>query len=303
MKNYQKVLFSIGILFFVTCIGFFGRQNKQVSPAAIKQSDIKVYASFYPMYYFAGVIGGEKAIVFNLTPAGTQPHDFDPTPRDIAQIETSDMLVLNGGNLESWGEKVKNILAGKNVLVITAGEGIIGRGGDPHIWLDPVSAKHEAENIEKGFEQADPKNISYYQKNLEELNREFEKLDMEYKNGLKNCMIRDFITSHTAFGYLAARYNINQVAISGILPDEEPSPQKMAEISDLVKKEDIKIIFFENLVSPRLSETIANESGAKTETLDPIEGLSSVMIKNEENYFTVMKKNLTKLEEALQCKI
>ena len=245
----------------------------------------------------------------NITPAAAEPHDYELTTQDVVRIDQSKMLILNGGKLEPWGDKIRDELQGSNVLIVTAGDGMadkqLNESGqtiqDPHIWLDPILAKKEVVNIELGFEKIDPGDKAYYQANANKLEAELDQLNSEYTNGLKNCQKKDFVTSHAAFGYLAAQYGINQVAISGVSPDEEPSSQKLAEIADLVKKEDIKIIFFESLVSPKLSQTIAQETGAAARVLDPIEGLTQADLNKGRNYLTVMKDNLSALETALQC--
>jgi zinc transport system substrate-binding protein len=282
---------------------------KPLVAPAIKDNKLKVIASFYPMYYFASQIVGIKADVYNITPASAEPHDYEPTTQQIVKISQSNMLVLNGGIMEAWGNKIKDQLTGSKVLVVTAGEGLINNtvneNGqnilDPHVYMDPVLAKKQVTTIEKGFEKIDPKDAQYFQTNAKKLEGELDQLNKEFKQGLSNCNKNDFITSHAAFGYLAFQYGINQVSISGVSPDEEPSSLKLAEITQLVKQKDIKIIFFESLVSPKLSETIANETGAKIMVLDPIEGITTDGIKAGHTYFTIMRDNLTALQDALQC--
>ena len=271
---------------------------------------IQVTASFYPMYFFATQIAGNKADVYSITPASAEPHDYEPSAQDIARIQNSRMLILNGGALEAWGNKIKDDLSDKNVLVVTAGEGLADRQieeegktiQDPHVWLDPILAKEEVGKIEKGFEKIDPANSLYYQTNAGVLDSKLDQLDQEYKQRLTSCSKTDFVTSHAAFGYLGREFGINQVAISGVSPDEEPSTQKLAEVSDLVKKENIKVIFFESLVSPKLSQTIANETGAKAMVLDPIEGITQEDAAKGATYLTVMQNNLHNLRIALECK-
>ncbi len=275
----------------------------------IQSKKLQVITSFYPMYFFASQIGGNVADVQNITPAGTEPHDYEPTTRDIVNIENADMLILNGGTLETWGDKIKNELQGKNTIIIVAGEDLVLKQmeenqktiRDPHVWLDPILAKQEVEKIEKGFEKTDPKDALYFQENAKMLEDKLTQLDEHYREGLKNCLRKDFVTSHAAFAYLAERYNINQIAIAGISPDEEPSLQKLADISTLINQKSIKIIFFESLVSPKLSETIAQETGASTLTLDPIEGISDDNLKAGHTYLTIMEDNLHALQLALQC--
>lgn len=301
---------KITLLLLIIIVGGLGlfllSKNKTLQGSNGK---IQVAASFYPMYFFASQIGGNKANVFIITPASAEPHDYEPTTQDIARITRANMLVLNGGKLEAWGDKIKDQLQGSSVLVVTAGQGLENRqleeGGqkiqDPHVWQNPLLAKKQVEAIEKGYEKIDPQNASYYQANAKKLDNELDQLDQDFKKGLSSCQQKDFVTSHAAFGYLAAQYGINQVAISGVSPDQEPSSQKLAEIANLVKKEGIKVIFFESLVSPKLSQTLAQETGAQTMVLDPIEGISDDDLKAGHTYTTVMRDNLSALQTALQC--
>ena len=266
-----------------------------------KSSKIQVTASFYPMFFFASQIGGNKADVQNITPAGAEPHDYEPTPQDMVWIENSNLLVINGGYLEAWESKIKNILKDSSTVIVTAANGLIN-DKDPHVWLSPPLAKEEVKAILTGFIKIDPKNKNYYQTNTNKLVGQLNQLDRDYRQGLAVCHIRDFVTAHAAFGYLAKAYGLNQIAIAGISPDEEPSAQKMAEIVDTVKKNNIQYIFFEKLISPKLANTIATETGAKTLVLDPIEGLTPAEMTAGKNYFTIMKNNLNNLRIALECR-
>lgn len=268
-----------------------------------------ISTSFYPLYFFASEIGGDRAEVKNITPAGAEPHDYDPSTQDIARIENSNMLILNGG-VESWGSKMQDILAGTDVKVVTAGQGLLAQNvvedgqnqTDPHVWLDPVLAKKEVKSITGGFVSIDPQNASYYQNNEQMLDEKLDQLDNEYKTGLKSCQQKNIVTSHAAFGYLASRYGLNQISVAGLSPDAEPSVKQLADITDFVKQNKIKYIFFESLVSPKLSQTLASETGTKTLVLDPIEGVSNNDIKQGKNYLTIMQDNLHNLQIALECR-
>ncbi|MDP2599022.1 MAG: zinc ABC transporter substrate-binding protein [Candidatus Liptonbacteria bacterium] len=310
----MKKNYGLWILFIaaIAALLFWAGKNAWDNPAGmLRDGRPQVVASFYPLYYFASQIAGDKANVTVITPATVEPHDYELTPRDLERIVDSKMLVLNGGNLETWGDKIKNELAGSGVIVVIAGEGLANndltengrRIADPHIWLDPVLAKKEVENIENGFIKMDPANASYYQTNAFALKARLDELDREYEGGLNSCRLREIVTSHASFGYLAARYHLNQVAIGGVSPDAEPSSQAMAEIVDLVRLKGIKVIFFESLVSPKISQTIAEETGASTIVLDPLEGLTGADMKSGADYMTVMRQNLKNLEVALQCEV
>lgn len=301
MKKISIILIIPVIIFIVLYgISLKGESFPDRNFPFADKSKIMVTASFYPIYFFSSEIGGERAAVWDITPAGSQPHEYEPTAQDIARITQSKMFVLNGGMIDAWGDKIKDELKGNDVVVVHAGAGLT-KSPDPHYWLDPVLAKEMAANIEKGFAQIDEKDTSIFKKNLRELDGKLDRLDAEYRQGLSKCGRSDFITSHTAFAYLAARYGLNQIAISGISPDEEPSSRKLTEIADLVRKENIKVIFFESLASPRLSETIAQETGAETLVLDPVEGISESSIKAGKDYFSAMRQNLVNLKKALQC--
>ncbi len=256
-------------------------------------------ASFYPLYFFASTIGGDQATVENLTPAGAEPHDYELTPKDIVRLSQSQLIIFNG-NVEPWVDKIKNSVAGKPVVLVEAAENL-ATATDPHVWLDPVLAQQEADAVLKGFIQADPAHADEYTRRAQGLKKEFSVLDQEYRTGLAQCQKKDFVTSHAAFGYLASRYQLHQVSIAGISRDEEPSAKALADIAAFVRKNNIQYIFFESLVSPKLSETIANEVGAKTLVLNPIEGLTDEELVAGKNYFTAMRENLVNLRLALEC--
>lgn len=303
MKKRYLILLIILIL-AIFAFAIFGLQVYQKS----ESGKIKVSTSFYPLYFFATQVAGDKADVYNVTPAGAEPHDYEPTAQDMANLESSNMLIFNGEGLEAWADNVKQNLSSKT-LVVVAGENLatkttIEDGNemtDPHIWLSPALAKEMANKILEGFIQLDPENREYYQSNAEALILKLDNLDNEYRQGLADCKNRSIITSHSAFGYLASAYGLEQVSVAGLAPDEESSPQQLAGIVEFAKINNIKYIFSESLVSPRLSETIANEIGAQTLVLNPIEGLTSQEISRGKDYFTQMQDNLTNLKTALEC--
>jgi zinc transport system substrate-binding protein len=296
MKNKFLILLTL----IVIIAGGFYLAKRNVAPT--NNGKLQITASFYPLYFFATQIGGDKADVKNITPAAAEPHDYDPTTQDIARIEKSNLLILNGG-VEAWGDK------GTNVTIVTAADGLLTRklveegktAQDPHVWLNPQLAKVEVAKITQAFIKIDAANSSYYQANEKILDDKLDNLDGQYKAGLASCQNKDIITSHAAFAYMGSRYGLNQVAISGLSPDEEPSSQQLADVANFAKAHNVKYIFFESLISPKLSETVANEIGAKTLVLDPLEGISENDMQQGKNYFTVMAENLKNLQEALSC--
>jgi len=304
--NKKILIYSVTTIIVLALLGFI-IFNLQKNPNN-ETGKIKISASFYPVYFLAQQIAGDKADVYNITPAGAEPHDYEPTAQDMAKIENSKMIVLNGGGLEAWGDNVKQNSGNKAVIVV-AGEGLTtkiiveenNKRTDPHIWLSPVLAKEMANKILAGFIQIDTENKEYYQANAQTLISKLKNLDNEYKQGLADCKNSNIITSHSAFGYLASAYGLEQVSVTGLSPDAEPSAQQLAEVVKFARDNNVKYIFFESLVSPKISDTIANEIGAKTLVLNPIEGLTNEEILQGKDYFSEMENNLANLKTALEC--
>lgn len=307
MKKNIVIYFILGFVF--VGLVFFLVKNIGQTPKTTQPSKLSVVASFYPLYFMSTQIGGDKADVINIVPAGAEPHDYEPSAQDMAKMEDGRLIILNGGGLEAWGSDIKNNIDSKKTIIITAGEGLTNQqvtedgqtGTDPHVWLDPVLAEKMVDKITQGFVQADPINKDYYESNAQALQSQLNDLDAAYKKGLSNCQSKNIITSHAAFGYLATTYGLNQVSIAGLSPDAEPSPRQLADIAKFAKDNKIKYIFFESLVSPKLSQTIATEVGAQTLVLNPIEGLTNSELASGKNYLSVMHDNLTNLQLVLQC--
>lgn len=301
-RKYIALHIAIGLfLLSELYILAFNREPELQTP----NGNLRVTASFYTLEFFAKKIGGEFINVYPLTPNGVEPHEYEPTPNDMTKILQSDILFLNGGGLETWQDKIRKNL-GKKTLVVIVGDELFEKSAtdefNPHIWLSPRLAKIMTRRISAALQQADSVHKNYFEKRADFLEKELTELDGEFKASLNNCSKHTFITTHSAFGYLAKDYNLTEVAIAGLSPDSEPSPKQLARIASLAQNNDIKYIFSESLGSPKFSKTIANEIGAQTLTLDPLEGLSDKDIKNGENYFTVMKRNLNNLKIGLECK-
>lgn len=283
-----------------------GKADSQ--PTAEKK--LKVYTSFYAMYDFTKKIGGDKIDVTNLVPAGTEPHDWEPATTDIVNLEKADVLVYNGASMESWTEKVLGALENKKLIAVEASKGLDLMAGhadeeeeatkyDPHVWLSPENAKKEMENIKNALVQADAANKDTYESNYQKYAAQFDELDQEFKTAAASFKSKDIIVAHQAFGYLCKAYGLNQIAIEGLTADSEPDPARMSEIIKFAKEHKVKTIFFEDLVSPKVSETIAKAVGAKTATFNPLEGLTDEEQAKGLEYVSVMKQNLQTLKDAL----
>ncbi len=308
MKRWKSILMALALL--AAMIPAF--------PAAAEGEKLTVYASFYPMYDFAMKVGGDKVTVVNMVPAGMEPHDWEPAASDIVGLENADVFVYNGAGMEHWVDKVLKALSNKDLTVANTSEGLTLLAGhsheeeaeeghgeeaeayDPHVWLGPLQAKAQMEAIKNALVKADPGNTAYYEENYTRCAAEFDALDQEFKQELAMLPDREIVVSHQAFGYLCAAYDLTQVPIEGLTPDSEPTPARMAEIIDFVKEHQVSTIFFEELVSPKVAETIAAATGAVTEVLNPIEGLTDEQIAAGEDYFSVMRQNLDALIKALK---
>lgn len=269
-------------------------------PSGQRQADgrLRIVAGFYPLQYMSERIGAENAAVTNLTQGGAEPHDLELKPSQLAQISDAALVVYLAGFQPSVDEAVR-LQAKDKAFDVAAVEQLAAggeHGADPHVWLDPVRFAVVAGKLAERIAAADPANADAIKVRAGQLQDELHRLDEEYAAGLQTCARREIVTSHAAFGYLAARYHLTQVPISGLDPDEEPSPQRVSQVAALAKEKGVTTVFFESLVSPKLAETVAKEVGAKAAVLDPLEG-----VEDGGDYVSVMVRNLAALREALGC--
>ncbi|MBI4239818.1 zinc ABC transporter substrate-binding protein [Candidatus Uhrbacteria bacterium] len=311
ISNGVKKTSILFVCLMVVVVGIWlSLRNSKTSQQAEKQTEtLRIATSFYPLQFIVSEIAQGKAEVYNLVPPGAEPHDYELTSGDMVQVEKSDLVFILGSGFEPWEDTLRDTIQKDMARVVAVGEGLIDREmveddtpvRDPHIWLSPKLAKKMTQTIMNILEQHDPAHRAEYKKNATDLERRFDGLHSSFVELLSSCTKKEFVTSHEAFGYLARDYGLTQIAIAGLSPDEEPSPRELANIADYVKKNTINVIFFETLVSPKLAETIAKETGAQTRVLNPLEGLSKEEIEEGKNYFTEMRQNLNNMREALQC--
>jgi zinc transport system substrate-binding protein len=253
----------------------------------------EVAASFYPLAFAAEELGGDSVHVVNLTPPGTEPHDLEPTPSDVRDLKSADLVLLLGHGFQPQLEEAAG--AGDEVVNLLDTPGLNRfANDDPHVWLDPVRYELIVRRI--GEELGAPESsIQQFVARLKALNR-------EYRSRLANCARDDIVTSHEAFGYLAQRYGLHQIPITGLSPEAEPSPKDLGRVVDLVRSTHATTVFFETLVSPRIAKAVASETGARTAVLNPIEGLEPSEERKGDDYFTLMRSNLASLRGALGCR-
>ncbi len=325
----KKIIFPLIILIAVFGIIFIFQENEELKE---EEKEVKVITSFYPLFELAEKIGGERVEASYIVPPGADPHEFEPSLREIAEIENANLFLYNGAGLEPWSEKVEENLQGKDVKIINMSSLFDLLKGDdhhhehddekhhhhkhndnddhhhhhhkedPHFWLDPVKFQKMGEKIFEEFIKLDPEGEEYYKKNKENVISSLKKLDKDYKEGLSDCRLERVVISHASLGYLEKRYNFKMEAVSGISPMEEPSPQEMAKIADIVKEENIPYIFAETTIPTEISQTIAKEAGAEILTFNPIASPTKEEIEEGASYISLMKENLEKLKKALDCK-
>jgi zinc transport system substrate-binding protein len=275
------------------------------TPGRASDGRLQVVTSFYPLAEAAERVGGDQVDVTNLTPPGVEAHDFELTPKDVEAIATADLVVYLGGGFQPSVEDALDEAEGKVIDVLhglpTLSVGGPGSTLDPHVWLDPELYVRIVETVERALADLDPKHAEAYAANAADFESTLADLDDEFSQGLATCDRRLIVTGHEAFGYLAARYGLEQQPITGLSPEAEPDAKRLAELRDLVEREGVTTIFTETLVSPEVAQTLASEAGVKTAVLNPLEGLTEDQLAAGEDYVSVMRRNLATLEVALGC--
>ncbi|MCQ6282954.1 metal ABC transporter substrate-binding protein [Bacillus sp. EB600] len=310
----KKLIFTT-IIFLLILSGCSNISQTKGEMSKEGSKKLQIVTTFYPMYYFTKQVTGNSATVDFLIPNGVEPHDWEPTVRDMEKIQNADVFIYDSRYFETWADKVLKSIGSSNLKVLEATKGIQlldgnfledgnqqkGNGSikDPHVWLSPVLAQQEVDNIAKTLEESDPKHKEQYDKNAAAFKAKLVDLDKLYKDTIDKANQKEFVTQHAAFQYLAKQYGLIQIPIAGLSPDVEPTLGKLEELANLTKEKNIHVIYFEGLTSAKVAQTLANEIGAKTEVLNPLEGLTKEDQKQGLDYIGVMKKNL----EALKLSI
>ena len=267
-----------------------------------------VVASFYPLQYAAEQVGGTHVRVTNLTKPGAEPHDVELGPRDVITVAKARVAIFEKGFQPAVDDAVSqqatdNALDVSRTARLTRGAAASedGRAGatDPHFWLDPERYADVVDAIADRFSAVDPAHRSDYAANAAALRARLHALDGQLRNGLDSCRQRRLVTSHSAFGYLARRYGLTQVGITGLTPDAEPSPTALARVARMVRDQGVRTIYAETLASPAVADTVARETGARVAVLDPIEGLTKASAGRD--YIEVMQANLRTLRDGQDC--
>lgn len=303
-----------------------GCSTQNAGGASGESDGVTVLASFYPLQYVAQQIGGDLVTVDNLTPPAAEPHDLELSPAQVREVGTADLVVYLSGFQNAVDEAIE-ARAPEHVVDAADAAGLVehaeeaeeehageteeehaehadehGHGAtDPHFWLDPSKLATVGQAVADELAAVDPEHADEYAAGAQRLGQQLDELDQEFADGLAACQGATLVTSHAAFGYLADRYALEQVGISELDPEVEPSPARLREIGDIVEERGIKTLYSETLVSPKVTETLASDLGVNTAVLDPLEGLSEDATAAGDDYVSVMQANLAALEEGLVC--
>jgi zinc transport system substrate-binding protein len=270
----------------------------------------QVVASFYPIEFLARAIGEPNVTVGVVVPPGTEPHDYEPTPGDMAKIADAKVVLLQGASFESWIGNAHARAPNARFATVTDGIGLRDNPDpeeadelpkDPHTWLDPGLFARTAGNVAQALAEAFPEHAPAFRARAQAVAADLTRLHRDYEAGLRDCDVRVVVTNHAAFGYMAARYNFTLIAISGLDPEAEPTPQTIQRVVDEVKANNVTVVFFEDLVSPKVAEAVAREAHATTRVLSPIEGILPDEAAQGATYETKMREDLAALREGMRC--
>lgn len=277
------------------------------APAKTADGKLPVVASFYAMKEITEAIGGDKVEVRTLIPEGTEPHEFQLTTRSMKDLSRARVLVLQGLGMEPWAEEMVKAAENKDLVQVVAAQDVqpirnededeIREHGqyDPHAWLSPVCAQQEARAIADGLAKADPANKAYYEANADKFIARLRTLEDNYQEKFRQVHRKDFVTGHAAFAYLCRDFGLEQSSVEGVFASGEPNARQLAALVEFCKERNVKTIFTEAAVSPKTSESLAREVGAKVVPIHTLEGSEG-----EGNYLQQMEENLERIYESLK---
>ncbi|HFI0646323.1 TPA: zinc ABC transporter substrate-binding protein AdcA [Streptococcus suis] len=308
MKKIGLLFLSASALLLAAC------GNSTVSQ---EDGKLDIVTTFYPVYEFTKQVAGDEANVDLLVKAGTEVHGYEPSAKDIARIQEADAFVYENENMETWVHDIEDSIDKEKVVVISATEGMLLLPGgeeeheghdhseeghshayDPHVWLSPERAITLVETIRDGLIAQYPEKKAVFEENAAAYIEKLTALDAKYSETLSVAKQKYFVTQHTAFAYLALDYGLKQISITGVSADEDPTPTRLAELTNYIKQYGVKYIYFEENASKSVAETLAKETGVQLDVLNPLESLTDEAMKNGEDYISVMEDNLTALEKT-----
>lgn len=307
----KKIIFFI-IIIAIISLGFFAISSVK-KKSKNNSEKLVVVTTLFPLYDFVKAIGQDKVEASLLLPPGVEAHSFEPKPSDIVKINESDLFVYTGKFMEPWAEDIINGVTNKkvkfvntsddiNLMKLTEGMPDEAHGLDPHIWLDFDNNKTMIDNITRALTAKDPANANFYQQNATKYKDKLTQLDNQFKSLLATCQNREIVYGgHYAFGYLANRYNLKYLAAQGLAPDSEPTASDLIKLVEQVKKDNVRYVFYEEMTTPKIAETITNETSAKMLLLNAAHNVTKEDIDNNVTFLAIMTENLANLKTGLSC--
>lgn len=315
--NHLK-LKKLVLIFVMTMLVLVGC-NKEEGAANDESNGITVITTFYPVFEFTSQVVGENGTVSSLLSAGQDSHSYEPTPKDLAAIAEADVFIYSSEYMETWVPDVLSTLEDSDVLVIEAAEDIPfyenveeahdheheeehehNHAVDPHVWLDPVFAQEMVSKIATELSSLDNKNAGSYEINANEYKQKLQQLNDDYETAFSSAEHRIFVVQHAAFGYLARRYQLEELAVSSLTSGQEVSPSKMAEIGTFIKENEVKAIYYQDSANSKIAETLASETDVDLEVLSALEGITESDQEQGIDYLYVMKENLEALKKTIR---
>ncbi|WP_019412579.1 metal ABC transporter solute-binding protein, Zn/Mn family [Paenisporosarcina sp. TG20] len=328
MKRKVLILISGILLLFLGACGQEGSSTNE----AERESKLKIYTTIYPFQYFTERIGGDKISTKNIVPPGSDAHSTEMTTKEMVKLAESDAFIHSGTGLEGFVDAVNDAIKNEDIKIVNATKGIdlisakdeeesldehsdeennkeeseeghdengSEMNVDPHVWLDPIRSVTVAENIKNALVELDPDNKEEFEKNFNSLKNDLQEMNTEFKNMVNSSATKTFIVSHSAYGYWEDVYGLKQIGISGLSPTDEPSQKELIEIINLVKENNLQYIYFEPNLTNKVAKAVSNETDAETLTLQNLESMSKKDLDSNEDYLSIMRKNIESLKQGL----
>lgn len=264
---------------------------------------VQVVASIDPINEFAKIIGGEEIGTTTMVKSGVEPHDYEPTSKDLSNLNDSQLFLYNGLGMEDWADKIIDSINDTDIVIVNTSDNVnvINNSDndehgktDPHIWLSLEECKTQALNIKNSLQEIDGENSKCYEENYNAFILEVDTLYEEYKEKFDTLENKNFVTSHAAFGYLCRDFGLTQVSIEDLFGESEVTPSTLADLVDFCKNNNVKTVFMPEVASEKLSETLAKEVSAKVVEIYSLETMPEGL-----SYIDAMRKNLDIIYENL----
>jgi zinc transport system substrate-binding protein len=314
MKSHKIFILMIGIILIILAAFIYYLSIRSSRKELSGKHNLRVVTTLFPLYDFARIVGGDKVDVILLLPPGVEPHSFEPKPKDVVLINQADVFVYTGKSMEVWVDDIIRGVNNNKLLILDTSKGIkmiksqldnksnYSNSNDPHYWLDFENATKMVDSIVLALIKKDPINIAYYNQNAMKLKKSITDLELRYKLSLSSCKSRDIIyAGHYAFGYLAKRYKLKYIAAMGVSPNAEPTANDLAALVRQIKSVNTKYIYYEELSSPKIAETLSNETQTKMLLLNAGHNVSLDQLRQGISFLTIMENNLTNLKIGLSC--